>query len=264
MSQVTIHHPSSYGKAGTVTFPQLFTAGTSQTLNAVSLKPSTQYTIDWGDGTANTQITTDGNGAGTTTHTYAKAGNYTALMYEGATATGIVVGRRLIVVLGTIASDGTVTAGQNEAFSAALLPNSTAVFFDWGDGSFSGSVTTSGTGTLTAQNHNFAVAGAQNVRVSIYPYPGGPLLATGQFAVVGATGPSGLMALLETQSAPEGGDSGSPEISVGYDPGAHTVQEVEDYVTENPDQRDAVWEAESEGKARVTLLTWLENFTTGE
>lgn len=189
MSQVTVHHPSSYGKTGTVTFPSLFTAGTSQTLNVTSLKPSQQYTIVWGDGTANTQITTDVNGAGTTTHTYAKAGNYTAQMYEGATATGSVMGQRLIVALGTISSDGTVTAGQNEAFSAALLPNSTAVFFDWGDGSFSGSVTTSGTGTLTAQNHNFAVSGSQNVRVSIYPFPGGPLLATASFPVVGATGP---------------------------------------------------------------------------
>lgn len=43
-----------------------------------------------------------------------------------------------------------------------------------------------------------------------------------------------------------------------YDPGAYTVMEVQDYVTANPDEVDAVYQAELTGKARSTLLTWLE------
>ena len=54
------------------------------------------------------------------------------------------------------------------------------------------------------------------------------------------------------------------EAPVGFDPSAHTIAEVEDHVRQNPDSRDEMLLAEEEGKARVTLLTWLENYTTGE
>lgn len=39
-----------------------------------------------------------------------------------------------------------------------------------------------------------------------------------------------------------------------FDPGAHTVAEVLDYVEANPDERDAVLAAEAEGKARKGIL----------
>lgn len=54
-----------------------------------------------------------------------------------------------------------------------------------------------------------------------------------------------------------------PSIDVAYDPGAHNVQEVEDFVTQNPDERDAVLAVEQAGRNRVTLVSWLENFSTG-
>lgn len=44
-----------------------------------------------------------------------------------------------------------------------------------------------------------------------------------------------------------------------YDPGAYTVAEVQDYVTANPDQAAAVRDAEAAGKARSTLLAWLDD-----
>ena len=39
-----------------------------------------------------------------------------------------------------------------------------------------------------------------------------------------------------------------------YDPADHTVAEVLAYVAEHPDQRQAVQDAETAGKARTTLL----------
>src|SRR5262245_35538463 len=43
-----------------------------------------------------------------------------------------------------------------------------------------------------------------------------------------------------------------------YDPGEHTVDEVKEYVTANPDQADEVLAAEQAGQNRVTLVSWLE------
>ena len=62
---------------------------------------------------------------------------------------------------------------------------------------------------------------------------------------------------------PIAGPSGEPapqpeaEADQGYEPGDHTVDEVKVYVEANPDQADAVYDAEQAGKNRVTLLDWL-------
>ena len=47
-------------------------------------------------------------------------------------------------------------------------------------------------------------------------------------------------------------------MSDTYDPGEHTVDEVKEYVGDNPDQRDEVLAAEQAGKNRSTLVDWLE------
>jgi hypothetical protein len=56
--------------------------------------------------------------------------------------------------------------------------------------------------------------------------------------------------------------TGNPEepqvASEEYDPGEYTVDEVKAYVEENPDQAQQVLMAEQAGKARVTLIDWLE------
>lgn len=58
------------------------------------------------------------------------------------------------------------------------------------------------------------------------------------------------------------GASGSaptpPDELAPYDPGAHTVAEVEAYVTAHPDERAAVLAAEKAGKNRATLVAALE------
>ena len=48
-----------------------------------------------------------------------------------------------------------------------------------------------------------------------------------------------------------------------YDPSAHTVEDVKLHVTENPQERDAILEAEEAGKNRSTLIDWLVSFQPG-
>jgi hypothetical protein len=57
----------------------------------------------------------------------------------------------------------------------------------------------------------------------------------------------------DTDPPPEGDDGDV------FDPGAHTVADVEAYVDENPDELDAVLAAEKAGKNRVTLVEALED-----
>lgn len=51
----------------------------------------------------------------------------------------------------------------------------------------------------------------------------------------------------------------SPPVEL-FDPGEHTIDEVKSYVHENPDDVQRVYDVESVGKARKSLLAWL----TGE
>jgi len=43
----------------------------------------------------------------------------------------------------------------------------------------------------------------------------------------------------------------------GFDPSAHTIADVKAYVEAHPDETQAIYDAESEGKARTSLLDWL-------
>lgn len=58
----------------------------------------------------------------------------------------------------------------------------------------------------------------------------------------------------------EEGDGGTstppPDVLTPYDPGVHTITDVQAYVTAHPDERNAVLEAESAGKNRTTLIEW--------
>ena len=72
---------------------------------------------------------------------------------------------------------------------------------------------------------------------------------TGQFVQTMTPGAPGRATW--TGTAWVGGVAADPE---DFDPGEHTVAEVEAYIAEHPDQRDAVLTAEADGKARVTLV----------
>ena len=52
-------------------------------------------------------------------------------------------------------------------------------------------------------------------------------------------------------------DGGDPGPTGAYDPGAYTVDEVKSYVTDHPDERGPITQAETAGKARSSLLDWL-------
>ena len=54
------------------------------------------------------------------------------------------------------------------------------------------------------------------------------------------------------------------EVSPADDPGAFTVAQVEEWVSDNPDMVDAVLAAEQAGKDRTTLVAWLEAFDADE
>jgi hypothetical protein len=45
-----------------------------------------------------------------------------------------------------------------------------------------------------------------------------------------------------------------------FDPAAHTIGEVKEYVEAHPDYATEIMEAEQDGKDRVTLVEWLGNF----
>jgi hypothetical protein len=49
-------------------------------------------------------------------------------------------------------------------------------------------------------------------------------------------------------------DGGPDPQSVEFDPSAHTVAEVNDYLEQHPEDADRVIQAESAGKARVSIV----------
>jgi hypothetical protein len=53
---------------------------------------------------------------------------------------------------------------------------------------------------------------------------------------------------------PVGIISDDPDPQAEFDPGAHTVAEVNDYLAEHPEDADRVLEAEASGKARVSIV----------
>lgn len=54
------------------------------------------------------------------------------------------------------------------------------------------------------------------------------------------------------------------EAASEFDPADHNVEAVKEFVTANPDQAEAIYISESEGKSRSGLLTWLEAFTEAD
>lgn len=59
-------------------------------------------------------------------------------------------------------------------------------------------------------------------------------------------------------------DAQSVEVSPVDDPGSFTVAQVEEWVADNPDMVDDVLAAEESGKARTTLVAWLEAFVADD
>jgi hypothetical protein len=53
-------------------------------------------------------------------------------------------------------------------------------------------------------------------------------------------------------------DEDAPDpVADAFDPSKHNIEDVKKYVTDHPDQVQAVYDAEAEGKNRSSLLDWL-------
>lgn len=101
----------------------------------------------------------------------------------------------------------------------------------------------------------------QNQAAPLGPQPGvegdrdDQVTVAGGYLGAGIDDPAVAAEDAESDSSGEASDS---EESEAFDPADHNVDDVVKYVEANPDQRDAVVEAEKSGKNRSTLLTQLE------
>jgi PKD repeat protein len=104
--------------------------------------------------------------------------------------------------------------------------------FDWGDGSAVASVPVPAPPGVASTGHTYAADGTYTVTVS-------------------------------SGGASDTEDVTVPGAAVDFDPAEHTVTEVQDYVSANPGQAQAVRDAEAAGKNRSTLLSWLDGVIAG-
>ena len=80
----------------------------------------------------------------------------------------------------------------------------------------------------------------------------GTAWTSGQYVQTGTAGAAGRTTW--TGSAWVGG---AAPLAV-FDPSGHTIVEVQEYVTNHPDEREAILAAEQAGQNRVTLVSWLQ------
>jgi len=66
---------------------------------------------------------------------------------------------------------------------------------------------------------------------------------------------------IEDADVVEDDESEHPDVAAGFDPSAHNVQDVKDFVQSHPDEAQAVLDLEVASQNRVTLVSWLESFT---
>jgi hypothetical protein len=154
---------------------------------------------------------------------------------------------------GQVGLPATITAGAAATFSWQQLDPTTGYTVVWGDATGNGSFTSSGTGTGTA-SHTYAANGTYTQTVTNTAT--GATSAKRTFEVPYSGGAGFAPRLAEKPAEPEPESEG---VGAGFDPAAHTVSEVEDYVNDNPDQAGAILSLEQEGKNRVTLVSWLES-----
>jgi hypothetical protein len=108
-------------------------------------------------------------------------------------------------------------------------------------------------------------AGTKTVTLTLNGVAQPPITVT----AVAGTGPqTGLMSApiggddepqAQARSIEEAPEESAPDIDVGYDPAAHTVAEVEEFVAEHPEQLREMYDAEVAGKNRTTLVNHLES-----
>jgi len=149
------------------------------------------------------------------------------------------------------------TNGLVYAFSVPNPGARPAADFDW---------TFTGPGNPVAQTDKFSGtvtytgAGAGTIVLTVAAGAGPP--AAGTYTITTAP-TAGTPRMVEEGGgeAPQQQSAGG-DVEVGYDPAAHTVAEVEEFLADHPDEAQAIYDAEVAGKNRVTLVEWLEDLLT--
>ena len=262
MSMIAVHGPYTFGSKGITEQDELI--GTVNPTNGLIWDfrldyPSTRSNQDFSwafptDGTPTPQVLADPAAV-----TYATPGSKTVTLTVTNTARATVNNRTLTSNVATLAFSaphgfapgqvvvvsGAVGAPFTGTFTLTTASGTTITYPCVGTDVVSGATT----GTVTSAASQYPSAGTHTITVT---------------AVTG-TGPPGT-SLRRAPGDEEGEitqelpvtDEPSEEVPVGYDPAAHTVGEVQEYVSEHPDQLEEMYEAEVAGKARSTLVTWLE------
>jgi hypothetical protein len=145
--------------------------------------------------------------------------------------------------------------GMHWVFKAnpALYSSAVAADYDWAYTPTTGTPASGATTLNLGPTLDVVFSGADGNRTVTLTYQN--VAQSPTWVVPAATGAAPT---LRMGAPPEEGDGEG--VPIGFDPAAHTVDEVEAYVTEHPDLAQDVYDAEIEGKARVTLITWLEDF----
>jgi hypothetical protein len=244
MSVVAVHGPYTFGSRGIYETEELI--GTVNPTNGLIWDfrldyPTTRSAQDFSwafptDGTPTPQTVID-----PTAVTYATPGSKTVTLTVTNTArtvsnkalTSNVATLTTTAPHGFVAGQYVTVAGVDATFNGtyviATVPTGSTLTY----AKTAADVTSAASGgSVTSASTQYPAAGTHTITIT---------------AVTGE-GPPGTS--LRSLPPEEGGE--------GYDPGEHTVSEVQTYVTENPDEAGAVYDAEVDGKARSTLLTWLE------
>lgn len=121
--------------------------------------------------------------------------------------------------------------------------------------------------TFASAGTKAVTAVATGVGEGANPYPPAGTTNLPVTAVAGAGPTSGLLMApggddepqAQARSIEAAPEEDTPDIDVGYDPAAHTVAEVEEFVAEHPEQLREMYDAEVAGKNRTTLVNHLES-----
>lgn len=142
------------------------------------------------------------------------------------------------------------TNGQKFTFDATDKTRP-AADYDWAFPGGTPATATDNKGPITV---TYSTGGSKTATLTIAAGAGPPAGGAYPVTVVATATAAPRMVEGGGEPPPDGeGDS----LTVGFDPAAHTVDEVKDYATDHPDEIADLYDAEEAGKARVTLLEWL-------
>lgn len=257
MSIVAVHGPYTFGSKGVQeTGPVMGVVDPANglkwdfKLDSTTTRPDQDFS--WAfptDGTPTPQLVADPSVV-----TYATPGQKTATLTVS-NVSRTVSNKALTSNVATITTSAThgfkvgqsvVIAGVDTTFNGTYTIASTPSGTTFTYAKTAADVTSAASGgTVTSNSAQFPAAGSY------------PIVVT---AATGAGAQTGLQSVEGGGEPPpeEGGEPSESGLGVGFDPAAHTVDEVKAYADEHPDDIEELLEAEAAGKNRSTLIAYLE------